>query len=173
MAVILTDEQRSALANETRIKALQLKIARHESAAAVTASLAKIISTQNNDYTQRILSAQQELNGLLLGSGPGITAEYGSRSVVDNAASEERSAGQAAVIGALKENPELTLEDILPIWTTAALSTRPADRQWLLNSPQGLLNEYMSNLLEAGQIPEATFEAFRQWIVDTPVEQMP
>lgn len=169
----LTESQRAALANDSRIQALKVKIAKLQGINEQSQSFARLLSTQNADTQIRLQTAQTELDALQLGAGPGITEEFGDRSIVDNAASAERTAGQIACIMAAKANPDLTQEEALTIWTTAALAARPADRQWLLNNPVSVLMEYLANLVAAGQIAEPTWAALAAWVLATPIEDIP
>ena len=92
---------------------------------------------------------------------------YRAVSPVDDAANEERTAGQYAIVKAIKGGQtDMTEDEAKAVWRAAALMVRPADRQWLLCDPDGLLHEYQANLGLAG------WEAFRAWIVATPVDQL-
>ena len=91
---------------------------------------------------------------------------YRAVTSTDDACNVERTAGQKSVIAAIKADPTLTESQAKKAWRTAALASRPADRQWLLCDPDGLLQEYQANL------GMADWEAFRAWIVATPVDQM-
>ena len=89
-------------------------------------------------------------------------------SVIDNAAYAERQAGKAAVITYVKANPSCAQSDAVAAWTTGALAARPADRQWLLMSPDGLFGEYSANLLALGLITDASWPTLASWIAATP-----
>ena len=89
-------------------------------------------------------------------------------SVIDNAAYAERQAGKAAVITYVTANPSCAQSDAVAAWTTGALAARPADRQWLLMSPDGLFGEYSANLLALGLITDASWPTLASWIAATP-----
>ena len=103
------------------------------------------------------LSEAQALSG---------SATVGALTSTDQACNAERTAGQQAVIAAVKTDPTLSEAQAKKMWRAAALASRPADRQWLLCDPDGLLQEYQANL------GLADWAAFRAWIVATPVDQM-
>lgn len=169
----LSNEQRIALANEARAQALAVKIAGLKGQQDATSLISRMLSSQSSDAAQRIQLAQTELDALKLNAGPGVTDEYGERSVVDNAATAERTAGQIAVAMAIKQSAgAVTQDEALMMWETAALATRPAERQWLLNNPTNVLREYLANLVDRGAIPEATWEAMVAWVVATPIEEL-
>ena len=94
------------------------------------------------------------------------SATVGALTTVDQACNAERTAGQTAVVQTVKTDPTTTEEAAKAAWRSAALASRPADRQWLLCDPDGLLQEYQANL------GLADWEAFRAWIVATPIDQM-
>ena len=88
-------------------------------------------------------------------------------SPVDDVSNAERTAGQYAIVRAIKGGAvEMTEDEAKSLWREAALSARPSDRQWLLCDPDGLLQEYQANL------GLKDWDAFRQWIIETPIEKM-
>ena len=92
---------------------------------------------------------------------------YRQVSSVDDASNAERTAGQIAIVQAIKGgNADLSEEEAKNLWKKAALASRPEDRRWLLCDPDGLLREYEANL------GLADWDAFRAWILATPIEQM-
>ena len=94
-------------------------------------------------------------------------ASYRETSTIDDAANAERTAGQKAVVTAVKMGQtDLAEDEAKKIWRVAALAVRPPDRQWLLCDPDGLLEEYQANL------GLGSWEEFRAWIIETPIEQM-
>lgn len=120
------------------------------------AALARVASAQVSNASE-IAAVVAQLQGV---------AGYRAVTSVDDACNAERTAGQTAVVQAVKADPTITEDAAKGAWRSAALASRPADRQWLLCDPDGLLQEYQSNLGLAG------WEAFRAWIVATPVDQM-
>lgn len=103
------------------------------------------------------LSEAQALSG---------SATVGALTSTDQACNAERTAGQQAVITAVKADPTLSETQAKNAWRDAALASRPEGRKWLLCDPDGLLLEYQANL------GLADWAAFRAWIIATPVDQM-
>ena len=85
----------------------------------------------------------------------------------DDGANAERTAGQIAILTAVKGgNLSLTENEAKTLWRAAGLAVRPLDRQWLLCDPDGLLLEYQANL------GLGSWEEFRTWLSVTPIEEM-
>ena len=89
-------------------------------------------------------------------------------SSIDDAGWTERQAGKAAVISFVQANPGCSEADAVAAWNAGALAARPAGRQWLLHNTDGLLQEYMANLLAGNLITTATWSAMAAWIAATP-----
>jgi hypothetical protein len=165
----ITDEQKNALANQVRTQMLEVKIAKMQGSIEASANLSQLLSSQNNDANQRLNSATIELNALKLDAGPGITDDFGERSIVDNAATAERTAGQLAVVSAIKATPAITEDEALAVWNTAALASRPPNRQWLLNNPANILQEYLANLVAGGLIADTNWSSLTAWVFATDI----
>jgi len=90
-------------------------------------------------------------------------------SILDNALLAERQAGKQAAILHIQATPSCPQADAVAAWTTAALASRPADRQWLLQDGNSLLDEFMANAAAAGYIATPTWPAFAAWIAATPL----
>jgi hypothetical protein len=80
----------------------------------------------------------------------------------------ERFAGKEASVDYVKANPECTEVEVTAIYSEAALVARPANRQWLIQDPEALRQEYSANLVAAGYIPDTTWASWRAWILATP-----
>lgn len=166
------DDVTLAVAKEAKVKELQLKLAKLQSGLDARNQLILSMNAQGTVDSQSISALQTELNTLLQDGTPVITDNFGARSVVDNAASAERVAGQTAAISAIKANPSITSADTITAWTTAALAARPSDRQWLLCDPSSLLQEYTANLVALKAIPDNTWASFTTFIVNTPTDTL-
>ena len=60
-----------------------------------------------------------------------------------------------------------------PLETANATAYRESiGRTTPTQNPAGCLEEYLLDMTAVGNIPEPTWEAFRAWIVATPVDQM-
>jgi hypothetical protein len=168
----LSDEQKNALANESRARAVETKLATVRGNLEVIGSISRLLSLQSSDAQIRMEALLTESSGLRNAAGPGLTDDFGERSIIDNAASTERNEGVTATLTAIRNNPSITVEQAIAAYTSAAMATRPSDRQWLLMSPQSLLNEYIANLVTRGSITEPTFAAMVQWVLTTPSDKV-
>jgi hypothetical protein len=157
----------TALANEARRQELRAKVAAFQGQVQATAMLSQSLANSNSDYTRQLVDARAQLAALEAGAGPGLTDDFGEYSSTDQAMRAERFAGKAASVDFVKANPTCTEDQVIPIYKAAALAARPPDRQWLLQDPVALRQEYAANLLKYGLIPDATWESWRAWIIAT------
>lgn len=124
----------------------------------------------NRQAQQALIQAQQDLAD----AQAQLTAQVAAGtartvSIIDNAALTERQAGKEAAITFIQAHPTCSQAEAAGAWTPAALGARPADRQWLLHDPNGLLQEYQANLVAAGLIPAPAWAAMASWISATPL----
>lgn len=162
-----TQEIQTALANEARRQELKQKAAKEQGSVDATASLIQRLSMLNNDAQIALSNTRAELTALEQGAGPGVTADYGPKSTVSQLLETERFAAKEAVVDYVKANPECTEADANVAWETAAVATHPA---FPLVLQPGLVFSalYRANLRAAGLIMEDSWEAHRQWILNTP-----
>jgi len=100
-------------------------------------------------------------------------AGYRQVSLVDDRANFERTVGQTAVALAVKADPEIKLNAAMAIWTNSATAYREAiGRTTPTQNPEGCLEEYLMDMTAAGNIAEPTWEAFRAWIYQTPLDKL-
>jgi hypothetical protein len=163
-----TDIQ-TAFANEARRQEKRLKIAALQGAMNATASAVQKLNSVNSDAQIMLAQAQAELSALEAGAGPGITADYGPKSIVTQMVEIERFASKDAVIAFVKANPDCSEEEALAQWDAAALASHP-DFPMVIQSGAAMAALYRANLLKARLITENTWEAHRQWILVTPTE---
>jgi multidrug resistance efflux pump len=137
-----------------------------------TAQNAAIAAEQANRAAQQALNqAQADIEAARAAIAAQVVAGTARTvSVIDNASFAERQAGKAAVIAYVKANPGCSEDAAVEAWQAGAMENRPADRQWLLHDPYGLLLEYMANLAAVGAIAEPTWSALAAWLVAAPAE---
>jgi hypothetical protein len=158
-----------ALANEARRQEKRLKIASLQGAMNATASAIQKLNSVNNDAQIMLSEAQAELAALEAGAGPGITADYGPKSIITQLVESERCGAKDAVIDFVKANPECTEEEAAEQWKIAALASHP-DFPLVIQDALAMSKLYRMNLLAAGLITENTWEAQRQWILVTSMD---
>lgn len=90
-------------------------------------------------------------------------------SIIDNALLAERVAGKLAAIKYIQMNSGCTQADAVAAWAQFAMTGRPADRQWLLQDGNGLLQEFIANAVAAGYIPDGSWATFTAFIAATPL----
>jgi len=130
---------------------------------AVDALQAQLSSAQAA-YAQEIATLTAQLQG---------TAGYRLTSAVDDRANFERTVGQTAVALAVKADPEITLEAAMALWTINATAYRESiGRTTPTQNPEGCLEEYLLDMQAVGNIAEPTWEAFRAWIYQTPLDKL-
>jgi len=163
----MTVDVQTALANEARRGELKQKVAKLTGQAEATASLGQRITTINNDTLIQLDNARAELAALEAGAGPGVTADYGQKSIISQLLETERFAAKEAVIDYVKANPECSEDDADGVWEEAALASHP---QFPLVLQDGLVFSalYRANLLAGGYIAENSWAAHRQFVLNTP-----
>ena len=90
-------------------------------------------------------------------------------SIIDNALLAERVAGKLAAIKYIQINPGCTQAEAVAAWAEFAMTARPADRQWLLQDGNGLLQEFIANAVAAGYIPDKSWATFSAFVAGTPL----
>lgn len=159
-------EVQEILAQDKKLQRVREKIRKAEGVLEGTSSAYQMLNSLSSGTAVQLSDLRAELAALEAGAIAGVTDDFRPVSTVDNASLAERDAGQIAVITLVKTNPATTQDEAIAAWIAAALAARPADRQWLLHDPVGLLKEYEANL------GLTTWEEFSAWVVATPVEQM-
>lgn len=157
----------TALANEARRQELKQKVARLTGSINATASIVQRLNSVNSDDRIALDSARDELAALEVGAGPGVTADYGPKSIVTQLVETERFAAKSASIDFIKDNPECTEEEVDAVWSAAALESHP-EFPFVIQNGLVMSALYRANLLSAGLIPENTWEAHRTFILNTP-----
>lgn len=106
---------------------------------------------------RQIQATVDSLNGL---------DSVGFYSSVDQLLRLERFAGKAASVDFIKANPECTEAEAEEAWELAAIASTGLPALVVPVASYAAL--YRANLVKAGLIPEATWEAQRAWIIATP-----
>jgi hypothetical protein len=163
----LNNDQLSALANERRYQELKRKEGRLLGQIDAAGQVSSAADNVSRSAAESLRGLRDEITALEQGAGPGLAEDFGPYSTVEQAMRTERFTGKGACIDFVKANPECTEADAVQAYTTAALAARPSERQYLLQSVEGLLHEYRLNALGLGLILEDTWEEFRAYIVAT------
>lgn len=162
-----TTDVQAALANEARRGELRQKIARLQGSMAATASAVQKLSSVNSDNAIVLADAQGELSALEAGAGPGITDNFGPKSIVTQLIEQERFAAKSAVIDFVQANPACSEEEAAEQWRAAALASHP-DFPDVIQDALVMSRLYRANLLKAALITDDSWEAHRQWILTNP-----
>jgi hypothetical protein len=162
----ITDVQ-TALANEARRQELRTKVAGLQGSMDATASAVQKLNSVNSDNAIVLVAVKAELAALEAGAGPGVTENFGPKSVVTQMVEQERFAAKSATVDFVKANPACSEDEAYAVWQAAALAAHPT---FLLVIQDGLVMAklYRANLLKVGLIDEDTWAAHRQWIIVTP-----
>jgi hypothetical protein len=161
-----TTDVQTALANEARRQELRQKIAGLQGSMNATSSAVQRLNSVNSDAQIQLAEAQGELAALETGAGPGITDDFGYKSIVTQLIEKERFAAKDAAVTYVKANPTCSEEDAAAQWNAAALASHP-DFPMVIQDAMAMSKLYRSNLLAAGLIGEDSWEAHRQWILVT------
>lgn len=161
----ITDVQ-TALANEARRQELRQKIAGLQGSMNATASFVQRLNSVNSDAQISLASAQDELIALEAGAGPGITDDFGPKSIITQLVETERFAAKSATIDYVKANPTCTEADAAQAWDAAALASHP-DFTQVIQSGLVMSALYRANLVKANLLAENTWEAHRTLILNT------
>jgi hypothetical protein len=164
--IIMVTDVQTALANEARRQELRQKIAGLQGSMNATASLVQRLNSVNSDAQISLGAAQDELAALEAGAGPGITADYGPKSIITQLVESERFAAKSAAIDFIKANPECSEDDAANAWNAAALASHP-DFPLVIQDALTLSKLYKANLVKANLIPDDTWESYRTFIVNT------
>lgn len=162
---MFTDDQRN-FANEARRGELRIKAAGLKSTMDATSSIAQRLNSMNSDTLVALQAVQSELAALEAGAGPGITADYGPKSIITQMVESERFAAKDAVIDYVKANPDCTEEDAAQAWDAAAIASHP-DFPQVIQGALVMSALYRANLLRARIITEDTWAAHRTFIINT------
>jgi hypothetical protein len=163
----LTQDQVAAVANESRRQALRTAVAAGKEKQKILSLLATLIGDQQFTAKQSLDADTSSLVALETSIGPGVDANVGEYSTTDQAMRAERFAGKAAAVDYVKANPTASEDAATSAYRTAALAIRPASRQWLLQDPLALRQEYTATLVAYGLIPDPSWESWRAWILAT------
>jgi hypothetical protein len=164
----LTTDQVRAIADETRRQELRTSVAAGLGKQKILEQLATQIGDTKYAVKQALDADSARLAALEVALGPGLAASVGEYSTTDQAMRAERFAGKAAAVDHVKANPGATEAEATDAYRVAALAARPAGRQWILQDPLALRQEYTANLVAYGLIPDSTWESWRAWILATP-----
>lgn len=161
-----TPDVNTILANQARLYQLLQKAAKLQGAADATASISQRLNSVNNDTLVALNEVNTEIQALQLGAGPGITADFGPKSIITQLVEAERFAAKDAAIDYVKSNPDCSEEDAAAAWNAAALASHPEFAHVIQD---GLVMSalYRANLLRASLIPDDTWESHRALILNT------
>jgi hypothetical protein len=107
---------------------------------AALGSAAQVISSLSQDTSRQYTTAAQELSALQIGVGPGITSDYGIKSILTQRAEAERLVGISGLIDAIKDTPTLDPAAAQAAWVAsvaATITTTP------LEDPVGIVSAIM------------------------------
>jgi hypothetical protein len=124
----------------------------------------QVLASLTQDLQREMATKSRDLQ--TLGTAASLADEYGEYSSVDQLLRLERFAGKAASVDHIQAHPACNEAEAIAAWRVAALEA--TGRSALLQDPAELGGIYRQNLLAAGKIPSATWEAQRAWIVATP-----
>jgi hypothetical protein len=135
----------------------------------ITAEVAAFVAAANSKARTELQSAQQALGAI---TEQGLTDNIGPYSTLEQAMRAERFAGKNGAVEFVKANPECSEAEAIAAYEAAAITARPADRQYLVLSAASLLLEYRRNAVALGATQEDTWEDFRTFLVATPLETL-
>jgi hypothetical protein len=161
-----TTDVQTALANEARLQGLRQKIANLKGAVDATAGAVQRLNSINSDSLIALQAAQAELSALETDSGPGVTADFGPKSIITQLVEAERFAAKDAAIDYVKANPTCTEDEAAQAWNAAALASH-TDFAFVIQDAIIMSKVYRANLLKANLIPDDTWESYRTFIVNT------
>jgi hypothetical protein len=161
-----TEEQMGWMANEARRQELRQKVAGLKGTIDATASAIQKLNSVNSDNQILLTEAQSELASLEAGAGPGITDDFGPKSVITQLVESERLAAKSAAIDFIKANPACTEDEAATAWNDAALASHP-DFTTVIQDAITLSKVYKANLLKANMITDDTWESYRTFILNT------
>jgi hypothetical protein len=161
----LTPDTQTALANEVRRQSAQQAVASIQGQMAALGNAAQVISSLSQDAAKQYAVANQTLAALQVGVGPGITADFGHYTSIDQLLRAERFAGKSACVDAIKADPQISESDAAAAWATAALAATTLSA--LVVPVANYATVYRAALLKAGFAPDTTWESQRAWIVAT------
>ena len=132
---------------------------------------AALIADSSNQMAQRaVAEARKTLADAQAELAAQVTAGTARTvSIIDNALLAERVAGKLAAIKYIQMNSGCTQADAVAAWAQFAMTGRPADRQWLLQDGNGLLQEFIANAVAAGYIPDNSWATFSAFVAGTPL----
>lgn len=159
----------TALANEARRQELKTKAATLRGSMMATAQAVSRLSTLNSDAERQLTAVVGELTALEAGAGPGITADFGTKSSVTQFLETERLAAKEASIDFVKANPACTEAETADVWDEAAIAAHP-EVPYAAQGGLAMGRLYQINLFVAGLTAEASWDAQRAWILQTPRE---
>jgi TolA-binding protein len=162
----MTTDIQTVFANEARRQELRQKIAGLQGSINATASAVQKLNSVNSDSQISLTEAQSELVALELGAGPGVTADFGPKSIITQMVETERFAAKDATIDYVKANPTCTEADASAAWNAAALASHP-DFGKVIQDGMVMSALYRANMLKGGVISEDTWEAHRAFILNT------
>lgn len=160
----------TALANEVRRQAASLKVESIKGQMQALGNAAQVLSSLSQDAAKQYAVANQELAALQTGAGPGLTADFGQYSSIDQLLRAERYAGKSACVDTCKADPQISEADAVAAWRAGGIAATGLPE--LVQDPEALGRIYRKNLHAAGLTPDETWESQRAWIVATPKEQI-
>lgn len=166
----LTTEQQAALANERRWQELKRKESKLLGLLDGMDRARTSLISQGSEASSELIATRAKINEFEAGFGEGLADDFGAYSDLEQAMRAERFAGKQATLEYVKANTTCTEEDATIAYTTAALTARPADKQYLIQTPHSLFLEYAYTAMKAGLIPDTTWESFRNFVVVTPAD---
>jgi hypothetical protein len=164
---IIDPTTQNALANESRMQALRIKIAKLQGGMDASSLAMDKLSMINSDAAIQLTSLQQQLVTLESGSGPGISSNYGLKGTVTQMLEAERVAGLSAVIDLVVATPSTVRADAITAWNTAALASHPTVIT-VIQDGAPMLAYFSAAQFAAGIITADSFQKLRDWLIATP-----
>lgn len=156
----------TALANEARRVSLTAQAAQLQGVLDTVNTISTNINSIKYNAQQQKSAVDASLVSITSSTGPGITADFGPKSVIDQFLDAERYAAKSATIDFIKANPTCTEQEAANIWNTAAIASHP---EFIYAVQEGLVmgKLYQVNLTSRLFISSPTWENQRTWITAT------
>lgn len=157
----------TALANEARRASLTAKSTQLQGVIDTTDAISNTINSLKYNAQQQKAGIDATLVSIVSANGPGITADFGPKSTIDQFLEAERVAAKSATIDFIKATPACTEQQAADTWNQAALASHP-DLDRVVQDGLAISKLYQRSLASKLLIITPTWEAQRDWIINTP-----
>lgn len=162
----MTVDVTTALANEARRQELKLKVGGLKASKDSINALVLDLQAKLVNLDMQVAPVQQELTALEQGAGPGITADFGQKSIVTQLLEAERDAAKSAVIDLIKSDTTTTEAQAAAAWNIAAAATH-SYLPMAVQDGLAMGRLYQLNLYTKHLISTPTWEDQKAWIITT------